>query len=99
LREVIEAFRADARQILERIRTAASAADARGFAEAVASLRDCAANVGAVRLCELLGSLRDIGAGELRREGTAHLRRLTAELAKLDAGLREYLKDSELVGR
>jgi two-component system, sensor histidine kinase RpfC len=98
-REVIEAFRADARQMLEQIRSAAAAADASGFAAAVDALRRCAANVGAVRLCEVLGALRETGAGELRRDGAAHLHRLGAELATLEAVLREHLNDGEMAGR
>jgi two-component system, sensor histidine kinase RpfC len=94
-RDVIESFRLDSRQMLQRISRAAASADTGGFRESVHALRSCAANVGGVRLCDMLLALRDVTARELRQQGTAHVQRLTAELARLDVVLLEFLQGAE----
>ncbi|HTZ35367.1 MAG TPA: HAMP domain-containing sensor histidine kinase [Stellaceae bacterium] len=91
LAEVIDSFRADAKEIMHRIVRAAAAADASGFARGLHALRSCAANLGGLRLCELLLSLREIGADELREQGSVLVQRLGDELARLDAALLEFL--------
>jgi two-component system sensor histidine kinase RpfC len=93
LGEVIDSFRADAREIMHRIVRAAAAADESGFARGLHALRSCAANLGGMRLCELLLSLRDIGAYELREQGSIVVQRLGDELARLDAALLEFLHE------
>lgn len=93
--DVIESFRLDSRQMLRRISRAAAAADTGSFRDAVLALRSCAVNVGGARLCDMLLSLREVTARELRQQGTAHVQRLTAELARLDAVLAECLEGAE----
>jgi len=87
---VIEAFRADSRRVLGELRSAAEAADTRLFEEGVQALRRCTANFGNGRLRELLLSLRDLAAPELRRQGSAYVQRLASELDKLEATLVDY---------
>jgi len=87
LPEVIDSFRIDARQIMERIAAAVAAADLAAFARGVHALRRCAATLGGARLCELLMSFRDIDVGELQQQGTSILQRLEAELARFEAAL------------
>ena len=91
-RGVIDAFRADARHILGDLGEAAAAGDTKRFAEGVQALRSCTANFGSGRLRELLLSLRDVSAAELRRQGPAYVQRLDSEIGKLDTLLIDYLK-------
>ena len=94
-RDVLDSFRVDSRQILQRISRAAASADVRAFKEGAHALRSCAAHVGGSRLCESLLGLREVTARELRQQGTAHVQRLTGELARLDAALAEFLGETE----
>ena len=89
--EVIETFRKDAWLIIERLKRAAEAGDLRDFRELMHSLRSGAVNVGGVKLCQALTSLRDISARELSVNGAAHVEKLKAELARLDAALDQML--------
>lgn len=91
LYEVIDSFRADARQIMERVAAAADAADAAGFTRAVHALRRCSATVGGGQLGELAMLLREVSEPELQQQGAAIVQRLGAELARLEAALLEYL--------
>ncbi|HYM73161.1 MAG TPA: hybrid sensor histidine kinase/response regulator [Stellaceae bacterium] len=93
--DVIDAFRTDSRRILDELSRAALAADTRRFADGIEALRSCTANFGGGRLRDLLLSLRGVTAVELRRQGAAHVQRLDAEIAKLDALLIDYLKSAE----
>ena len=90
--EVIETFRKDAWQIVERLKKAAEAGDLREFREMMHSLRSGAVNVGGVKLCQALNSLRDISARELSVNGASHVEKLKAELARLDAALDQMLE-------
>ena len=94
-RDVIESFRLDSRDMLQRIGRAAASADTGSFRESVHALRSCAANVGGVRLCDMLLALRDVTARELRQQGMAHVQRLTTELSRLDTALLGFLHDAE----
>jgi signal transduction histidine kinase len=91
LEDVIGSFRADAAEIMQRIVRAAAMADADRFARGLHALRNCAANLGGLRLCEVILALREIGARELREQGTALTQRLADELARLEAALAEHL--------
>jgi two-component system sensor histidine kinase RpfC len=91
LAEVIESFRADAKEIMHRVVRAAAAADAGGFARGLHALRSCAANLGGTRLCEMLLSLREVDTRVLREQGSVLVQRLGDELARLDAALAEFL--------
>jgi len=95
LGEVIGSFRADAKEIMHRIVRAAKSADAAGFARNLQALRNCAASLGGLRLCEVLVSMREVGGLELREQGSVLLNRLGDELARLDAALGEYLPDPD----
>ena len=91
--EVIDSFRGETREIMNRIVRAAAAGDAAGFARGLHALRSCAANLGGTRLCELLLALRDVSTRELREQGSGVVQRLGDELARLDAALIEFLPD------
>lgn len=97
--EVIDSFRAETQEIMQRIVRAAAAADATGFARGLHALRSCAANLGGTRLCELLLALRDTGARELQEQGSVVVQRLGEELARLDAALLEFLPDRPMSRR
>ncbi|MGH7095755.1 MAG: Hpt domain-containing protein, partial [Stellaceae bacterium] len=87
LAEVIDSFRTDARQIMERIAAAVAATDLDAFARGVHALRRCAATLGGARLCEMLMSFGDTDAAELHLQGPPILQRLEAELARFEAAL------------
>jgi signal transduction histidine kinase/HPt (histidine-containing phosphotransfer) domain-containing protein len=91
LGEVLDSFRTEAQQIMQRLVRAAASADSAGFARGLHALRSCAANLGGTRLCEVLLSLREVGAQELREQGSALVQRLGDELGRLDAALAEFL--------
>jgi signal transduction histidine kinase/HPt (histidine-containing phosphotransfer) domain-containing protein len=93
LGEVIDSFRAEAKEIMHRIVRAAAAADASGFARGLHTLRSCAANLGGTRLCDLLLAMREISQRELREQGSGVVQRLGDELARLDAALIEFMPD------
>jgi signal transduction histidine kinase len=95
LGEVIDSFRSDAKEIMQRLVRAAAAADSAGFARGLNALRSCAANLGGTRLCEVLLSLREVGADELREQGSVLVQRLGDELARLDRALAEFAEDRE----
>ena len=97
--EVIDSFRAETKEIMNRIVRAAAAADAAGFARGLHALRSCSANLGGTRLCELLLAMRDVTVRELREQGSGVVQRLGDELARLDAALVEYLPERETARR
>jgi HPt (histidine-containing phosphotransfer) domain-containing protein len=96
LREVIESFRADARQIMERVYQAVATSDPAAFARGLIALHRAAGPLGGAELCELAASLQRITASELRQHGAAHVQRLDAEIDRLAAALMEYLPASEV---
>ena len=93
LAEVIDSFRAETKEIMNRVVRAAAAADAGNFARSLNALRSCAANLGGTRLCELLLAMRDISQRELREQGSGVVQKLDDELGRLDAALLEFLPD------
>jgi HPt (histidine-containing phosphotransfer) domain-containing protein len=95
LRELIESFRADARQLMERLYQAAATADPTAFARGLIALHRASGQLGGAELCELAASLQRITASELRQHGAAHVKRLDAEIDRLAAALMEYLPASE----
>ncbi len=84
---LLDAFRTDSAVLFEDLRRAAKAADANAFRETLQALKSCAANIGGVRLVELLGSLREVTEGELRLEGGALVDRIGVELMRLEVAL------------
>ncbi|HWB47616.1 MAG TPA: HAMP domain-containing sensor histidine kinase [Stellaceae bacterium] len=97
--EVIESFRLETQEIMNRIVRAAAAGDAAAFARGLHTLRSCAANLGGTRLCELLLAMRDVTQQELREQGSGVVQRLGDELARLDAALIEFLPERGLSRR
>jgi signal transduction histidine kinase/HPt (histidine-containing phosphotransfer) domain-containing protein len=95
LGEVLDSFRADAKEIMQRLVRAAASADSAGFARGLHALRSCAANLGGTRLCEVLLSLREVDAQELREQGSVLVQRLGDELARLDAALAGFAEEHE----
>ena len=96
---VVEAFRADAEEVLAGLTRAAAAADLPQFRDGLHALGSCAANVGGVRLCETLRALREASAAELRRDGAALVERVAGELGRLDGALAHYLESEAAGGR
>jgi HPt (histidine-containing phosphotransfer) domain-containing protein len=99
LAEVIDSFRTEAKEIMNRIVRAAAAADAANFARGLHALRSCAANLGGTRLCELALAMREISQRELREQGSGVVQKLGDELARLDAALVEFLPDQPMARR
>ena len=95
LREVIESFEVDAQQIMERIDQAVASANAIRFAQCLVALGRAASPLGGTQLCELLASLQDLTASELRQQGAVHVQRLDAEIDRLSAALIELLPTAE----
>jgi len=97
--EVIDSFRVETKEIMNRIVRSAAAGDAAAFARGLHALRSCAANLGGTRLCELLLAMRDVTQRELREQGSGVVQRLGDELARLDAALVEYLPERAAASR
>jgi DNA-binding response OmpR family regulator/signal transduction histidine kinase len=93
--DVIEAFRADSRQIMKDLGGAAAVGDAYGFNAAVQALRSCSASLGGAGLRELLLATQNIVAAELATKGAATVQDIAAEIARLEATLAEYQKAAE----
>jgi CheY-like chemotaxis protein/HPt (histidine-containing phosphotransfer) domain-containing protein len=85
--EVADAFRAEARRLLEELRQSASAGDAAGFARRVDSLYGGAVNIGATRLCRALAMIRSVSAVDLHDRGAGYIAILRRELDELEAAL------------
>ena len=95
LGELIQGFRDEARQVMERLTEAVAADDAAGFERGLAALRRSAGPLGGTQLCEVLLSLQSLTPGELRQRGALHLQRLDAEIERLTAALLDFLPVSE----
>jgi signal transduction histidine kinase len=95
INELIEAFRLDAVQIMERIAAAAAAADGAGFAHGLVALRRAAGQLGGVQLCALTASLQHLGTGELRQRGSFYVQRLDLEIARLTEALTAFAAAEE----
>jgi two-component system sensor histidine kinase RpfC len=90
--EVVDTFRKDARRLLDHLRMAVEKADLRDFRDVTHSLRSGAANVGAVRLCETLTSMREVTVRDLTQTGSAYLDKIVGEYSRLDAGLEQITR-------
>jgi two-component system sensor histidine kinase RpfC len=95
LGDIIETFRTDAQQIMDRLGRAAAVADIAAFARGLRALGQAAGHVGAIPLAQLTASLRGLNATELRDQGSLHLQRLEAEIERLAAALQRYLDPAE----
>lgn len=89
--EVVDTFRKDAWRLIDQLKQAAEKGDLREFRERMHSLRSGAVNVGGVKLCQALTSLRDISSRELSTNGPAQVEKLESELSRLDAALDQLL--------
>jgi DNA-binding response OmpR family regulator len=93
--DLIEAFRADSRQIMRELGGTAAIGDAGGFNVAVQALRSCSASLGGTRLRELLLATEEIGPAELSTRGAAIVQDIAAEIGRLEEMLAEYRKTAE----
>jgi two-component system sensor histidine kinase RpfC len=90
--EVVETFRKDARRLIDHLKQAVEKADLRDFRDVTHSLRSGAANVGAVRLCETLTSMRDVTAKDLSQTGSAYFDKIVGEFTRLDTSLEQMTR-------
>jgi hypothetical protein len=95
LNEIIEAFRIDAGQIMERIAAAVAAADGHGFAQGLTALRRAAGHLGGVHLCALTASLQHLSQSELRQRGAVYIQRLDIEIERLTQALTAFAAAEE----
>lgn len=93
LADLIETFRADSRQLIRRLGDAAAAADAAAFTRGLVALQRAATQLGGTQLCELLASLPETDPAELRQRGTGQIGRISAEVERLIAALRDGQPD------
>lgn len=93
LADVIETFRKDSRQLLDRLRTAIAMGDTGEIRGTVHSLRSGSANIGAMRLSQTLGALRDVTVKDLRQPGAGLVEKIEAELTRLDLSLNELMRE------
>jgi two-component system sensor histidine kinase RpfC len=91
--DVITTFRADARLILQKVKRAIEDANLREFKDQTHALRSTAANVGGAKLCQVLLSMRDVTAKDLRQDGRSHFAKLETEFLRLDAALGQKLSE------
>jgi len=90
--EVVDTFRKDAWRLIEQLKRAAGKGDLREFRELMHALRSGAVNVGGVKLCQALTSLRDISSKDLAANGMAHVEKIEGELSRLDAVLDQLVE-------
>ena len=90
-RDVIEAFFADADQILAALTQARDERDFKTFKDQIHAMRSSAVNVGAVRLCQVLQEVNEISTDDLRgTASTAALAKLRGELGALKTELSKF---------
>jgi two-component system sensor histidine kinase RpfC len=89
--EVVDTFRKDGVRLVEQLKAAAEKADLRAFRDLMHSLRSGAANVGGVKLCQTLTSLRDVSTKDLRGNGAGYVEKIEGEMIRLDAILGDLL--------
>jgi two-component system sensor histidine kinase RpfC len=93
--EVVDTFRKDAWRLIDQLKQAAAKGDLREFRDLMHSLRSGAVNVGGVKLCQTLTSLRDISSRELSANGAAQAEKIESELSRLDAALDQLLETQQ----
>jgi len=91
--EVVDTFRKDGARIVEQLKGAAEKADIREFRDLMHSLRSGAANVGGVKLCQTLTSLRDVSTKDLRTNGASYVEKIEGEMTRLDAILGQLIEN------
>jgi two-component system sensor histidine kinase RpfC len=95
--DVVASFRSDAWRLLDQLRNAVARGDARGFRDTIHSLRSGGANVGALRLCQTLSSLREATVNDLRQTGLSDIDNVETELIRLDASFVQLLREQRRV--
>ena len=85
--EVVDTFRKDAWRLIDQLRQVAAKGEMREFRELLHSMRSGAVNVGGIKLCQILTTLRDVSAKDLRANGTSYVEKIESELSRLDAML------------
>ncbi|WP_415500280.1 response regulator [Acetobacter sp.] len=90
LQEVTDEYLADARIILARLQRAALESDVSTFRSQAHAMCSGAANLGAMTLYELCTEWQTISAADLAAKGASHVKRLTAELARVETALRNW---------
>jgi len=90
--EVVDTFRKDGTRIVEQLKGAAEKADIREFRDLMHSLRSGAANVGGVKLCQTLTSLRDVSTKDLRANGASYVEKIESEMTRLDTVLGQLIE-------
>nr|WP_302474211.1 ATP-binding protein [Roseococcus sp. MDT2-1-1] len=83
VQSVVEDFLHDADEILEELRLAALEADASQYRARAHAMHSAAANVGAIALCELCRTAKDISPQELREQGERLVERVAGELMRV----------------
>jgi len=91
--EVVDAFRNDAHRLFEPLRLAIADHDLRAFKDLTHSLKSGGANLGAVRFCQTITALKDVGARDLTQNGAAYFEKLVSEFVKLETAFDRLLKD------
>ncbi len=90
LQEVTDEYLTDAKVILDRLKDAAAASDVPTFRSQAHAICSGAANLGATTLYELCSEWQTISAEELSAKGASHVKRLAAELARVENTLRNW---------
>jgi two-component system sensor histidine kinase RpfC len=88
--ELAASFRTEARERFDALHAALRRGDVPDFRAQAHGLRSVAANVGARRLGELCLPYQSVSAAELRAQGDAYLRRVAAELDRIDVALSKH---------
>lgn len=95
--DVVETFRKDSWRLLDQLRTAIAKGDMHGIRETIHSLRSGGANIGAMRLSQTLGALRDVTVKDLRQTGAGIIEKVEAELTRLDLSLDQLMREQRRV--
>lgn len=90
--EVVDTFRKDAWRLIDELKQVAQKGDTREFRELLHSMRSGAVNVGGIKLCQILTSLRDVSSKELRATGGAYVEKIESELSRLDTMLGQMIE-------
>ncbi|MFS3135922.1 response regulator [Gluconacetobacter sacchari] len=90
LQEVTDEYLTDAKAILARLQDATARSDVATFRAQAHAMCSGAANLGATMLYELCTEWQTISAEEMAAKGESHVRRLAAELARVESALRNW---------
>jgi len=94
--EIVDTFRKDAWRLIDQLKHAVARGDLREFRDLAHSLRSGAVNVGGVKLCQTLISMRDLSTKDLGANGAVQVEKIESELVRLDTALDEMLGRQKL---